>query len=204
MKKNRVIVYVDGFNLYFGMVQSGFTGLKWLNLVNLARSFLKDNQELAEVKYFTSPITNDPPKEKRQRTYLSALRHTGVKIITGKYQQREVVCNGCSLKWFRVNEKMTDVNIATEMILDAVEDKFDVAILISGDSDLVPAIKIIAEKFYPKYVAVFFPPNRQNVSVKSVAAASFQLGRKKLKDCQLPDEIMLANGYVLKRPSEWV
>lgn len=53
LKNERVIVYVDGFNLYFGMMQAGFSYCRWLNVKNLALTLLQSHQQLIEVKYFT-------------------------------------------------------------------------------------------------------------------------------------------------------
>jgi len=78
-KKERVIVYVDGFNLYFGMKDAGFEYCKWLDLHLLASNLLKPNQELVEVKYFTSRVGNNPDKQKRQSTYIEALETNHVK-----------------------------------------------------------------------------------------------------------------------------
>lgn len=202
-EKRRVIAYVDGFNLYFGIIDSGHIHSKWLNVKSLIQSFLSQDQELIEVKYFTSMVSNDSPKEMRQRKYISALESVGVRIFRGKYEQKQVYCNNCSNTWWRTNEKMTDVNIATQLIMDAVENKFDVAILISGDSDLVPAISIVNEKYSPKYVTVFFPPGRENISVKNVASGSFIIGRKKIKDHQFPEMNKLENGYKISKPDTW-
>ena len=60
MIKNRVIVYKDGFNLYFGMVDAGIDNCKWLNIKSLIDSYITHIQELIEIKYFTSRITNHP------------------------------------------------------------------------------------------------------------------------------------------------
>ena len=75
-KKERVIVYVDGFNLYFGLKEAGFLSSKWLDIKRLCIDLLKPNQTLAEVKYFTSRVSNNPDKQKRQTTYLEALQTT--------------------------------------------------------------------------------------------------------------------------------
>ena len=72
-QKERVIVYIDGFNLYFGMT-SVYTNIKWLNVELMAQHIIKPHQTLVAVKYFTSLVSNNPPKEKRQRAYLSALK----------------------------------------------------------------------------------------------------------------------------------
>lgn len=201
-KKQRVMAYVDGFNLYFGMIES-VLDTKWLDIRKLVQSRLQGNQELVGIKYFTSNITNDPPKEARQRTYIDALETTDILIIRGKYESKEVNCTGCGKVWFRSNEKKTDVNIATALIFDALKDKFDVAILISGDSDLVPAINMVHDEFPPKIVTVFFPPNRHNTSVASAATGSMILGKPLLKKCQFDEEVIKSDGFILRKPSTW-
>ena len=62
-KNNRVIVYVDGFNLYFGMMESGFANCKWLNIKQLIETTLSVNQTLIKIKYFTSRVANNPAKQ---------------------------------------------------------------------------------------------------------------------------------------------
>jgi uncharacterized LabA/DUF88 family protein len=143
IKNERTIVFIDGFNLYFGMKQAGYDKLKWVDLHLLATNLLKNNQQLVEVKYFTSRVSNNPEKQKRQSTYIEALEAKEVKIIYGNYQKGKIECKRCGNTWENYNEKMTDVNIASHMLIDAFQDRFDMALLISGDSDLVPPIKFI-------------------------------------------------------------
>lgn len=203
LKKERVMFYIDGFNLYFGMIEAGLRSCKWLDINKLALAGIKHNQELIGVKYFTSNITNNPPKESRQRIYIDALQTTGVIVIKGKYESKQVICEGCGKIWYRSNEKKTDVNIATNMIFDALQNKFDIAILISGDSDLIPAINMVNNQFSPKKVCVAFPPSRHNISVADAATGSYTLGRKRLLDCQFSNEVEDANGFKLKKPDTW-
>ncbi len=99
---------------------------------------------------------------------------------------------------------MTDVNIATQIIIDAYQDKYDMAMLISGDSDLVPPIKTIHEHFKHKRVFVAFPPKRHNASVALVAKGSIMIGRKKLVDSLFDEEVPKRDGYILKKPKEWI
>lgn len=201
-KKERVMVYVDGFNLYFGMT-SAYGNVKWLDIKQLAINFLKPHQELVDVKYFTSRVANDPPKEKRQGTYLSALQHSQIQIIYGHFKSKPKSCQSCGHSWKDNEEKMTDVNIAVHMTIDALNDKYDTAFLISGDSDLVPPIKAIHNNFPNKRVLVAFPPKRHNNSVKNVAKGSFIIGRSSLKAAQFPPTIQLQNGYILRKPKGW-
>jgi uncharacterized LabA/DUF88 family protein len=203
-EKNRVVVYIDGFNLYFGMLESGFNNCKWLNIEKLVKSYLTSNQHLVCIKFFTSRISHNPQKQKRQSTYIEALQSTSVKIIYGLYRAKNIDCANCGHNWFVSNEKMTDVNIATHLIIDAFQDVFDTAILISGDSDLVPPIKAIHENFPKKVVSVFFPPNRHNNTVAGAAKGSQIIGRKKLVDAQFENEIKKADDFILKKPKEWL
>jgi hypothetical protein len=108
-KKVRVIVYIDGFNLYFGIKEAGFEQCKWLDLHLLASNLLQPNQELVEVKYFTSRVSNNPDKQKRQATYIDALETKNVQIFYGHYQSSSIECKRCGANWPTYNEKMTDV-----------------------------------------------------------------------------------------------
>jgi uncharacterized LabA/DUF88 family protein len=203
VKKERVTVYIDGFNMYFGILEAGFHNCKWLDINKLANNLLQANQELVEIKYFTSRVSNNPDKQKRQTIYLEALESVGVKIFYGHYQSDKTECRQCGNIWPTFHEKMTDVNIATQIIIDAYQDKYDMAMLISGDSDLVPPIKAIHENFKHKRVFVAFPPKRHNASVALVAKGSMMIGRKKLVDSLFEDEVPKKDGFILKKPTEW-
>ena len=200
----RLNVYIDRFNLYFGIVESGFNNCKWLDIQLLANNIKLPSQDLCETKYFTSRISNNVDKQKRQDIYIEALLTKSISITYGQFRNQPMQCNSCSNVWYDSKEKMTDVNIATTMMIDAFTNKFDVAFLISGDSDLVPPIKAIRGLFPQKEIWVVFPPNRESNALKKIANGSFVLGRKKLEISQLPEEVMSNYGVVLKRPTSWI
>ncbi len=202
-QKERVVAYIDGFNLYFGMREAGFDKCRWLDVVKLINSLLEPNQELIKVKYFTSRVSNNPDKQKRQSTYLDALESTGTQIIYGNYQDNNTECNRCGHVWKSAKEKMTDVNIATSIIVDAFKDKYDMAMLISGDSDLSPPIKAIHELFKQKRVFIAFPPKRHNSTMAIVSRGSMIIGRKKLVDAQFNEEVISKTGFKLRIPDQW-
>lgn len=202
-KKERVIAYIDGFNLYFGMREAGFDHCRWLNIKKLVISLLKPNQELVGVKYFTSRVSNNPDKQKRQSTYIDALESIGIEIFYGNYQDGSAECKRCGHVWRTAKEKMTDVNIATAIIVDAYKNEYDMAMLISGDSDLTPPIKAVHSLFKDKRVFIAFPPKRHNSSMALVAKGSMMIGRKKLVDAQFDDEVISKTGFKLKKPAEW-
>lgn len=202
-RKERVVAYIDGFNLYFGLKESGFQNCKWLDLRKLISGILKSNQELKEIHYFTSRQNNGISKQKNQSIYIEALESKDINIIYGQFQESLFECHHCGRTWNLYKEKLTDVNIASNMILDAYEDKYDTAILISGDSDLTPPIIKIHEKFKAKKVIVIFPPKRNNQSLSNCAKGSFTLGRKKLVDAQFEPLVLSKNGYWLCKPDHW-
>lgn len=200
----RVIIYIDGFNLYFGLREKGWKKFYWLNLQKLAENILNQEQELIEVKYFTSRVSFPPDKVKRQGTFIEAIETLpNVKIYYGNYQSNKSECKKCGYVSMIPSEKMTDVNIAVELLSDAYEDKFDTAILVSADSDLIAPIRTIQRLFKYKRIVVAFPPARHSFALKEVASASFTIGRKKLADSLFPDEVKKSNGYILKRPTRW-
>ncbi len=169
----------------------------------LVESLLKSNQELVGIKYYTSRVNNNPEKQKRQSTYLDALASVGVEIYYGNYQDTKLECKRCGNFWKPAKEKMTDVNIATAIIVDAFKEQYDMAMLISGDSDLTPPIKEIHSLFKNRRVFIAFPPERHNSSMAIVAIGSLIIGRKKLVDAQFDEEVTSIKGYKLKTPKEW-
>lgn len=199
----RVIAYIDGFNIYFGMLEAGLDDCKWLDLKKVVESVLKSNQTLVGIKYFTSRVNNNADKQDRQNTYLEALEANDIELFFGKYQLNQIDCHRCGHFWADYNEKMTDVQIATQMMADAYQDNYDMAMLVSGDSDLVPPIKAIHDNFNKKRVFVLFPPKRHNQSVALAAKGSMILGKKKIKDAQFSNEVIKKDGYVLEKPTEW-
>jgi uncharacterized LabA/DUF88 family protein len=202
--RKRVIAYIDGFNLYFGLRSAGWKRYYWLNLQTLARNLLKADQELVFTKYFTSRVSYPTEKERRQSTFIEALETlSDFRIYYGHYQANPQRCSKCNNKVIIPNEKMTDVNIAVEMLSDAYQDLFDVALLISADSDLTAPILAIKNLFPQKRVIVGFPPQRYSAQLQKLAHGFIQIGRANLAKSVFPDEVQKADGFVLQRPTEW-
>src|SRR5580704_1109968 len=134
--EHRVAVYVDGFNLYFGVRGSGLGKYLWLDLCAFSKSLLKERQRLVAVKYFTARIARPESKRKRQNAYLDALStlDNGLfSVAYGNYQQNPTTCSHCGQSSDVPSEKQTEVNIAVAMLTDAFKDGFDVALLVSAD-----------------------------------------------------------------------
>ena len=208
--------YIDGFNLYYGLREKGWRRYYWLNLASLVKNLLKPNQQLKKTKYFTARISagdNKTPlwlrkkmeqKRRRQTAYLEALDTLNdLQIFEGHYLGKTVKCKKCGNIWNTHEEKMTDVCLATELIVDAFRNSFDAALIISADSDLVPPINAVREIFPSKRIVVAFPPARSSFRLKQVANAFFTIGQAKFRKSMFPDSVKRLDGYVLKRPKEW-
>ena len=203
-KSERLLAYVDGFNLYYGLKASRWRRYYWLNMWELIRSLLRPTQRLLGVKYFTARISAPKEKVKRQSTYLEALGTlAGVQIFYGKYLLTERLCRRCGFADRVPSEKMTDVNIAVELMKDAFQDAFDTALLVSADSDLTAPVATVRELYPQKRIVVAFPPKRSSKELRRVATAYFRIGRVKLARSQFPDSVSKENGFVLKRPATW-
>jgi len=200
----RVITYIDGFNLYFGLKSKKWQRYYWLNLSLLAKTLLKPYQKHVFVKYFTSRIDQPAGKHQRQLVYLEALETLpDLSIFYGKYQHNPRICPNCGYSESVPNEKMTDVNIAVELLTDAYQDKFDTALLISADSDLTSPIEKVRRLFPLKKVISVFPPDRSSKELKRVASAYFTIGRVVLANSQFVDIVSSKSGFPLIRPSTW-
>lgn len=204
--KRRVVVYIDGFNFYFGLKDMEWTRCYWLDFHRYAQALTKKlgNGELVKTKYFTARVSEPLEKRKRQEAFLDALSlNKQIQIIEGNYKESDFNCNNCSFVNYFQKEKQTDVSIAVELIMDAHRDIFDVAILISGDSDLVPAIKAVSEINSKKQITPCFPPKRHSNEIRGLTKGILHVTETDLRNCQLPDEIRMPNGYVIKRPQRW-
>lgn len=135
-----VIAYVDGFNLYHGLHDKYGRRYLWLDLQHLVQRVRPSDQILA-VRYFTAELKDDPAALARQRPYLAALNahSSAVEVILGRYQTKRMTCRHCGNVWTSYEEKETDVNIA--LVAYAAASASDIALIVSADSDLCPAIR---------------------------------------------------------------
>lgn len=200
----QVMVYIDGFNLYYGLKAKHGRRYLWLDLEELARRLLKPGQTLAGVRYFTASIRNDPPALARQNAYLGALGAvTSVTVFRGRFQQKQTTCRSCGASWTTYEEKETDVNIAVSLVEDAALGHYDTALVVSADSDLCPAVRS-AKRLRPRgNVVVVFPPSRHSDELRKAADAAFTLGESVIRQAQLPPTVTDGRGTSYTRPTTW-
>lgn len=189
------------------MRANGWKSLYWLDVFALGKQLIRKHQSLARVRYFTSRIKGDVERSRRQSAYLDALHaRREIDIQYGTYSPHEVQCDRCpdQHRWLVYGEKKTDVNIATALLTDAMDDAFDVAMLVSGDGDLLAPVNVIRNRFGPtKQVWNAFPPNRPNRDLEAAATGKVRIRKWMLQNAQLPLEVPVSASVVVKRPTEW-
>ncbi|EPD36125.1 MULTISPECIES: NYN domain-containing protein [Delftia] len=207
----RTSVYVDGFNLYFGALKG--TPYKWLNIRAMCEHLLDPHNQIDTIKYFTAFVSGtpaDPDKPHHQQAYLRALRHVcpETQVIKGLFRTYEVTkrlvtpINGAKhARVLETTEKGSDVNLAVHLLNDAWLDKFDCAIVISGDSDLAESIRLV-RNHHPKKVVGVIAPGKRSMSKELIKASNFirAVSTSALSSSQFPDTIP---GTSIHKPSDW-
>jgi hypothetical protein len=217
--KPRTIVYIDGYNWYHAVFKH-HPEWKWLNLESFFKA-LRPREGVVAVKLFSAMVDMHNPLSEayqRQLRYFDALRTLpSVKIILGLFQNREVSCRvDCGQpviekKYTVPEEKKTDVNIAVEMMADALTGGCDHLCVISGDSDVQPVIEWIAKQRKDLKLTVYIPaiPREQAkrrldyYRTKGLDVECDFLPLGNLPHHQLKPVVQLGNGKVAVRPSIW-
>lgn len=223
----RTWLYVDGYNFYCSLCQGRShwpISLGWCNFERLAEQyFLKPDDHLEKVRYFTSPVRSGPAhfaserhagEAKRQQVWLAALRTICLPedVIRGRHQPREVKRQEPNKQERRVyrEEKMTDVRLAVELILDALKPGgYEKAIILTSDQDMFPAAQAVKSRIpTSKCVEFVFSPDSDPGVLKRYCRAH-KIGYSHIKPAMLlnsrfPDEFRdPATGRKIVCPLYW-
>lgn len=200
----RVVAYVDGYNLYYGLRSRDWKRFYWLDIAALVQNLLKPGQSLVGIKYFTTVVKRPDDRRRRQAIYLEALQTLpDFNIYYGQFLEDTVTCRQCGHTYITYHEKMTDVNISVEFMTDAYQNRYDVALLISADSDLVGPVEAVRRLFAGKRTIAAFPPNRASFALQKAAHATLHIGHNELSKSLFPKVVTKTNGIALRCPSEW-
>ena len=207
----KTMVYIDGFNLYFGAVKG--TGHKWLNLVEAVQRHLSPKNVIVGTKYFTAklnPRPHDPDQPLRQDTYLRALRTLpNFEIFFGFFLTKNVKlplanppANGPKRALVvKTEEKGSDVNLGAQLLHDGHLGRFECAVVVSGDSDLVMPVRIVKEELGLP-VGVLNPQKNPCVELKKHATFYKHLKKGRLAWSEFPEILTDAQG-TFHKPSTW-
>lgn len=208
---SRAYVYVDGFNLYYGALRG--TRYKWLDLRKLCELLLPRHQ-VDHIKYFTARVSArpaDPDQPTRQQMYLRALGALrNVEIVYGHFLTTEVYLPLAGfppegpVKYVRVvrtEEKGSDVNLATHLLRDAFRKRFDVAVLVTNDSDLLEPVRVVRREL-DLPVGLINPHRRASRVLVREASFVKRIRTGVLRASQLPRRMRDDHGPIVK-PVTW-
>lgn len=192
-------------NVYHGLKEkASHHKYYWLNYMRLAELYTPKSAQLDKVIVFTAYAKFAPGSYARHKQYVKVLRHSGVIMNWGKFKNTTRRCNLCGQRYASHEEKETDVNIAIELMKLAYLDEYDTAVVVSADSDLIPAIKCIHDLFPKKRVEVLFPINRYCQELSYTALKSYRIKEKQLRESQFDEVVTLKSGEEVKRPTSWI
>ena len=207
MNRQRVISFIDGFNLYHAISNLHRPELKWVDLRALSKVFLKSySEELCETFYFSAYAEHvDKSKQECQKTYIRALKLRGIIPILGQFKIKNRKCPACNYKWVGHEEKETDVNIALFLLNLAYENRFDRALVVSNDSDLTPAIRMVREWFPKKRITTVAPPGLYHSrELMQVSSDKTKIRVEHLERCLLPPVVTDSSCSIsVTRPHEY-
>ncbi len=209
----RVIAYVDGFNLYYGIRRFG--NAKWLNIEALIRAYLDGADTLERIHYFTARVKGSPGSPDspvRQQVYLRALQTLpSVQIHYGHFTRwrktMPLVDTIIHLKpepdraavW-KVEEKGSDVALGARLVADAYEQNFDVALVVSNDTDLCPPIEITLQRGLP--VGVLNPQDGEGArSLRELASFYKEIREGAVRASQFADPVIDGGGRAIAKPA---
>lgn len=207
-------IYVDGFNLYYGALKD--TGFRWLDIRGLCRKLVPQNP-INRIRYFTAQVAardSDPHGPARQDAYLRALRAVGgIDIHLGRFQQSKVRLPRVGqphsggprmVEVYKTEEKGSDVNLASYLLLDAFRKESDIAVVVSNDSDLEEPIRImIQELSVPVGLVNPHDARHRSYDLLKLNPLFYKNVRPSaLRACQLPDLVWDSRGEI-RRPPTW-
>jgi uncharacterized LabA/DUF88 family protein len=201
-----VCFYIDGFNLYHALVRFQDNRLKWLDLAALARRLIQPATEsITGIHYFSAYADWLPGPMARHREYVGALAVTGVTTVMGHFKVKDRYCRNCKSSSRTHEEKETDVNIGIHLLNDAYKNKYEKAYLVTRDSDLMPAVRMVRGEFPRKHIVAVAPPLMGHSNdLIGVCQSKKKITPAQIRSCLLPQRLLDEDGRVVAvRPKEY-
>jgi hypothetical protein len=206
----RAYVYIDGFNLYYRALKGG--PHKWLNLAALAKLLLDPGDTVEVVRYFTARVSaraGDPDAPRRQQILFSALATVpNIEIHYGhflaKTKRRPLVANPTKfVEIHDTEEKGSDVNLAVHLLNDGWHGRYDVALVLSQDTDLVEPLRMVSHDLGKKVGLVWLDGRRPNSELAAASSFVRHLKKSHLAAAQFPNPVLKSDGSQIHKPTDW-
>jgi NAD kinase len=171
-------------------------------------SAIGDNAQIVDIYYFTAIarhlLASDPDIEKRHTSYTDCLADTGVSVEFARFKKKKISCPHCRQTIVRHEEKETDVAIASKLLEVCHYDQCDTVIIVSGDTDIVPAVHTVRRMFPTKRIGFLLPYNRHNKELILLSPKThFLIAKTTYPKFQFPDPYVAAGGKLTPKPPKW-
>lgn len=213
---NRTIFLIDGFNLYHSAKSAsqdlGLNGIgtRWLNIHSLCNSYLHaigNNSQIQGVYYFSALAKHieafKPDVVKRHLLYIQCLEDTGISVQLARFKKKLIQCQHCQQKIKRYEEKETDVALAAKLFEILHLDQCDTVLLATGDTDIIPAVKIAQQLFPKKKIGFLLPYRRHNQELKNLSPLHIEVRKEAYARHQFTDPFKTQKGKELDKPVNW-
>ena len=216
MELERVTFLVDGFNLYHSLKSASIAlglneaGTKWLDLSSLCRSYLHlfgKAATLCEIHYFSALAKHleatKPDVTSRHLTYIGCLQDSGVSVELSRFKKKGFKCERCGANLKRHEEKETDVALGSKLLELFINGSCDRVVIVTGDTDVAPAVRTAKRLFPKKSVSFAFPYDRKNDELAQLVETSFHMGKDSYMKHQFPDPYITKDGISHPKPTKW-
>lgn len=208
-QKPRTYIYIDGFNFYYGCIKR--TPFRWLNIAQMCSLLLPKN-DIQQIRYFTAPVTarpSDPDQAVRQQIYFRALKTLpNFDIILGHFLTKEtdmpsapITTPVSMVRVMKTEEKGSDVNLGSHLLRDGFQNRFDVAVVITNDSDLTTPIQMVRADL-AKIVGIINPHQYPSFQLRNNCDFMKPIRRGVLKASLFSDQLTDTDGTFTK-PKGW-
>lgn len=213
---NKTIFLIDGFNLYHSVKSAsqdlGLTGkgTRWLNIDALCKSYLHatgGNAQVTGIYYFSALARHIEAFKadvvKRHLLYIECLKVTGITVELSRFKKKQILCSRCNQKIKRYEEKETDVALAAKLLEVLHLDQCDTILLATGDTDIIPAVKVAQRLFPQKKIGFLLSYRRHNQELKNLSSLHIEVRKEAYARHQFPAPFTSKSGKLLSKPTTW-
>jgi uncharacterized LabA/DUF88 family protein len=212
----RTSFLIDGYNLYHSVKTASYdlglngNGTRWLDIRSLCQSFLHlidVTARLSEIYYFSALARHleikKPGVTTRHQTYIRCLENSGITVELHRFKKSLTVCQKCNKTFNRREEKETDVAIAARLFEILCLDKCDTIVLVTGDTDIIPAVKTAQNVFPKKEIAFLMPYKRHNKELANLPLRHFDISSNNYTKHQFSDPFITKKKKLIHKPLSW-
>jgi uncharacterized LabA/DUF88 family protein len=212
----RTSFLIDGFNLYHSVKTASHdlglngSGTRWLDIRSMCQSYLHlidKTAQLSDIYYFSALARHlemrKPDVTVRHQNYIRCLEDSGVIAELHRFKKSLTFCQKCNQTFNRREEKETDVAMATRLLELLFLDKCGTIVLVTGDTDIVPAVKTAQHIFSKNEIVFMMPYKRHNKELANLVSRHFDISSNNYTKHQFADPYITKKGKSVVKPLSW-